>query len=162
MKTTSMLSTVAALAMLGAAASAQSTIYALDFRGARFVKTDETNFLGNLTVIGPNANTIYGIDFDQTATTLWGVENATLTAGTFDLTTGAFNAVGPVTGPIAGSGATGLTCDRNGVWYLSQYDLPTLTSSLYKGDVTTGVFTLVGPIVNAIIIDISIDSQGNL
>jgi hypothetical protein len=154
--------TLAGLSVLSLAAPAvaQSVIYGLDVRQARFYTTNTSDFVGLFTPVAGNANPVYALDFDASATTLWGVHNTTLQTGTFDLTTGVFNPVGVATGPT--TGATGLTCSVGGTWYLSSYDATAASTSLYVGDVTTGAFTLVGVIAAGIIIDISIDSQGNL
>lgn len=149
------------LGALAVPSMAQSTIYGMDVRLQRFFTTNTGTFVTSFTPIGANPNPIFALDFDETATTLWGVNNTTLEYGTFDLTTGVFTPVAVlVSGPT--TGATGLTCDVNGVWYLSTYDAGTATSSLWKGNVTTGTFTLVGPIIASINIDISIDSNGNM
>jgi hypothetical protein len=154
------LACVSFVALAAPAAVAQSTIYGLDVRLARFYTTNTADFVGAFTPVAGNANPVYALDFDETATTLWGVHNTTLQTGTFDLGTGAFLPVGFATGPT--TGATGLTCTVNGTWYLSSYDPTPAVTNLFVGDVTTGTFTLVGPIAAGIVIDISIDSQGNL
>jgi hypothetical protein len=161
MKATTISSALAAVALLGAVAHGQSTIYGRDLRNGRFITSDTAAFVANLTVIGTNTVPTYAIDFDETATTLWAVENTALGYGTFDLTTGAFTTVGTVTGLTPGSGATGLTCSTNGTWYLSQF-VSGVGTNLYVGNITTGTFSLVGLIGVGIMIDISIDSQGNL
>ncbi|MBK8179252.1 MAG: hypothetical protein IPK67_10275 [Planctomycetes bacterium] len=163
MKTTNLLLTLASLVAVGSLAPAQSTIYGIDLRQARFFRSEASaNFVANFVNVGPQAAPLFAIDFDETATTLYGVDNGSLSFGTFDLNTGVFTSAGVVTGPVVGAGATGITCTTSGTWYLSQYDATLGVSNLYTGDITTGVFTLVGPITNAIIIDISIDSQNRL
>jgi hypothetical protein len=148
------------LLALAPIASAQSTIYGLDVRLARFFTTNTTGFVANFTSISGNPTPVFALDFDETATTLWGVNNTTLEYGTFDLTVGSFTPNGVVTGPPLINGATGLTCTVGGQWFLSSYD--GVNTNLWVGNVTTGTFTLVGPIGAGIFIDISIDSQGNM
>ena len=138
-------------------ASAQSTIYGIDFRMDRFYTTDTGDFVGNFTTVGPNSQSIFCIDFDQTATTLWGINFDTSEYGTFDLSTGVFTAHGLVSGPTGN--CTGLTCTTSGLWYVSEV---ATGSNLWVGDVTTGAFTLVGPITTGLIIDISISATGAL
>jgi len=142
-------------------AAAQTTIYGMDLRNGQFYSSNTATFVASHTNIGANSDDIYALDFDAAAGTLWGIDNATMDYGTFDLSTGVFTALGTVTGPPS---ATGLTAAADGVtWYVSEYDGTTTNSSLWVGDVTTGTFTLVGTIVTAnIMIDISIDSTGNL
>jgi hypothetical protein len=158
-----LLSALSAVALLSSAASAQSTIYALDVRLGRFIKTDTGNFVTNLTVIGANANPVFALDFDQTATTVWGINNTTVQYGTFDLTTGAFNPVASLVGIPAGN-FSGVSCDTNGVWWLSVIDTATGATNLWKGSLPLGLFTLVGQITpsGAAVIAIAIDAAGNL
>ena len=163
MRTSIVLLTLASVLALDTIASAQSTIYGIDLRNQRFFRSEASaNFVTNFQIIGSQAAPIFAIDFDQTATTLWGVDNGSLSYGTFDLSTGVFVPAGVLTGPVAGAGATGITCTTSGTWYLSQYEATLAVTKLYTGDITTGAFTLVGTITNAIIIDISIDTQGRM
>jgi hypothetical protein len=160
------LTTAGALGLFALAplAGAQSTIYGMDVRIQRFFQTDIANFVANFTVIAPNNLPIFALDFDATATTLWGVQNPVAPAlapyGTFDLTTGVFTPTGTLTGPLS---AAGLTAHPNGTtWYV----LENLggACNLWRGNIaTSGTFTLVGSsTVMGLAIDISCDSQGNL
>ena len=92
---------MASLALAATSARAQSTIYGLDVRTSFFFTSDTGSFVTNYTQIATNQDPIYAIDFDSTATTLWGVDYATLGYGTFDLTTGVFSSLGIVSGPTA-------------------------------------------------------------
>jgi hypothetical protein len=146
--------------LLCATAQGQSTIYGMDVRLQRFFTTDTGAYVANFTSIASNSSPVFALDFDATATTLWGVENTLLEYGTFDLTTGVFSSLGSVPGIL---GATGLTASSDGTtWYLSEYDAGAAATKLWVGDVTTGSFSLVGTIEPGIVIDISIDSQDNL
>lgn len=143
-----------------------STIYGVDFRSNRFYTTTTDNFVGNFTSLGTSTPNAYGIDFDATATTLWGARTLdsglTYQYGSFDLSNGVYNQAGLITGLGTGEGITGLTAAANGsTWYLSTYIAGT-GSKLYVGDITTGAFSLVGVMNANIMIDIAIDSQGNL
>ncbi|MDP6538845.1 MAG: hypothetical protein QF903_12885 [Planctomycetota bacterium] len=152
---------LASLVLAATGARAQSTIFGLDVRTSFFFTSDTASFVGNYTQIATNQDPIYAIDFDATATTLWGIDYATLNYGTFDLTTGLFTSLGLVSGPTAA--VTGLTASPDGsTWYVCEYDSAVGISQLYAGDITTGTFTLVGPIWTGIIIDIACDSLGNL
>jgi len=146
-----------AAAAIASTASAQSIIYGLDFRMDRFYRTDTGDFVGNFATVGTNSQSIFCLDFDQTATTLWGINFDTSEYGNFDLTTGVFTALGLVSGPTGN--CTGLTCATDGTWYVSEV---ATGSNLWVGDVTTGTFTLVGPITTGLIIDISISATGAL
>jgi hypothetical protein len=160
------LTTAGALGLFALAplAGAQSTIYGMDVRIQRFFQTDIANFVANFTVIAPNNLPIFALDFDATATTLWGVQNPVAPApapyGTFDLTTGVFTQTGTLTGPAS---AAGLTAHPNGTtWYVLENLAGTV--NLWRGNIaTSGTFTLVGSsTVMGLAIDISCDSQGNL
>ena len=141
---------------------AQTEVWGLDLFNDAFFTSNTGDFVGGYTPIGaPNNEQVYALDFDATATTLWGVRDSTKEYGTFDLTTGQFTAIGPVSGPT--SIITGLTAAKNGTdWYLLEYG-PSLTTHLWVGDITTGSFNYVGTMgLNSLMIDISIDVQGNL
>lgn len=144
------------LALLAGTASAQTNIYGMDVRLGNFITSDTSDYVGGLVDVAPQTEAIFALDFDETATTLWGVNNDTNMAGTFDLGTGVFT---PVAASGGLNGATGLTCGTDGTWYMSDYD--GINSNLYTGNPSTG-FAFVGIIVDSIMIDISIDSSGNL
>lgn len=137
-----------------------TAIFGLNLRGAgSFFTTNTSTFGASFRAIAPWVAAtlpVFAIDFDETAQTLWGVNNTTLEYGTIDLATGAFTIVGTLVGPI---GATGLTCTPDGTWYLTESNAG---SQLWVGDITTGTFTLVGLIDPGLIIDVSADASGNL
>ena len=145
-------------------ALAQSPIYGLDVRLQRFfTSTADANFVTGFTSIAATgALPVFALDFDETATTLWGIQNTTNQYGTFDLTTGVFTPVGTVTitSGTANVGASGLTCAVDGTWYMCS--VVGADTRLYVGDITTGQFAEVGVIVTGLGIDISINSQGQL
>ena len=144
---------------LSAAASAQSTVFGIDLRGDQFFSTDTAQFVTNFTNVGVQTRPIYAMDFDASASTLWAIQNDTQEIGTIDIATGVFTAVGQATGGF--DSVSGLTASPDGTtWYLS--DPVSGDTNLYVGDIMTGVFQLVGPIGAGLIIDISMDSQGNL
>ena len=130
----------------------------LDLRNGLFFGSNPTGFLSGFTPLDPNPLFIPAMDFDAFETTLWGINAITTEYGTFDPLTGTFFPIG-LTGL---SGVTGLTAAPDGVtWYVSTSN--GIGSDLYVGDITTGIFVFVGPILaNGQIIDISMDSQGNL
>ncbi|HJP01993.1 MAG TPA: hypothetical protein QF764_09525, partial [Planctomycetota bacterium] len=139
---------------------AQTEVWGLDLRNDAFFTSNTGDFVGGYTPIGAG-DQVYALDFDATATTLWGIRDSTKEYGTFDLTTGQFTGIGVVSGPT--SLITGLTAAKNGTdWYLLEYG-PSLTTHLWVGDITTGSFNYVGTMgLNSLMIDISIDVQGNL
>lgn len=157
------LTTAGALGLLALTpfAGAQSVIYGMDVRIQRFFTTDIANFVANFTVIAPNNLPIFALDFDATATTLWGIQNLTPAPyGTFDLTTGTFTQTGTLTGPAT---AAGLTAHPDGTtWYILENAGATV--NLWRGNIAaSGTFTLVGSsTVMGLAIDLSCDSQGNL
>ena len=149
------------LVSLSSSVLAQSTVYVNDFRnGGRWLETDTASYVANLVQIGPNpAPSIFALDYDETGSTIWAVTNDTFEYGSIDPATGTWTSLGFIIGII---GATGLTCATDGTWYLSEYDSGSGGTNLYVGDVTTGTFTLVGVMGLGIVIDIAIDSQGNM
>ena len=50
--------------------------------------------------LGANTNPIFALDFDSTATTLWGINNTTFEYGTFSLANGAFTPTAVINGPL--------------------------------------------------------------
>ncbi|MEZ6015246.1 MAG: hypothetical protein R3F49_09045 [Planctomycetota bacterium] len=164
MKYTLLSHALIAAAATASAASAQSTLFGLDFRLDRFFTTDTQDFVGNFTTVGSNNLSLFALDFDASATTMWAVEGPVAPAlpayGTIDITTGLFTPLGVLTGPLS---ASGITADPDGVtWWLTENDA-TAGMILWRGDITTGVFTMVGSDVTAgLVIDVAMDSQGNL
>ncbi len=143
-------------------AAAQSPIVGIDLRGTDHTFTsDDADFLNNW-VAGPNTTgqVVYALDFDATATTLYGINYNTSEYGTLDVTTGAFTTLGTTNLPLAS--ARGLTAHPNGTdWYVIA-DAGS-DNQLWVGDITTGVFTSVGiTAISQSLIDIACDSQGNL
>lgn len=141
-------------------ASAQTTIYGIDLRNDNFFTTSTVGFVPNYSIVGAPAVSAFAIDFDANASSLWGIEYGTQSYGTFDLATGVFTALGTVGAVAAADNVSGLTCDVFDDWWMC--NLSGGSSYLYKGDVTTGSFTLIGNMGVASMIDISIDSHGNL
>ncbi len=142
-----------------------TSIFGVNLRVPGFYTTNTGGFVSNLNVIaaGAPAPTLFAMDFDETAQTLYAVRSDTLDIGTLDLTTGVYTSTGvTVTGPLAGSGATGITCTPDGTWYLSQFQGSAIGTVLFVGDITTGVFTQVGVISTALTIDISANERGEL
>lgn len=143
-----------------------TSIFGANIRGAgSFFTTNTASFVSSFEVIAPAVPTasLFALDFDETAQTLYAVKNDTYDIGTIDLTTGVYTTTGvAVTGTVAGAGVTGITCTPSGTWYLSQFDSAGGGTFLYTGDITTGVFTPVGLISSEIIIDISANEAGAL
>ncbi|MDF1839193.1 MAG: hypothetical protein P1V35_15095, partial [Planctomycetota bacterium] len=153
---------LAAMAATTSSLFAQSPIVGLDLRGTdHYFTSDTANFVTNW-ITGPNTTgqVLYAIDFDATATTLYGLNYNTSEYGTLDETTGTFTTIGATNLPL--STTRGLTAHPNGTdWYVlcgSGAD-----NELWVGDITTGVFTSVGVFgFSNTMIDIACDSAGNL
>jgi len=121
-----------------------------------FVTFTLDNFAGQ-TVVGTNTNVYYGMDFDPSATTLYALNDTTDQLGTLDLTTGAFTGLVPC--PPGGGAAnwTGLTIDPvAGTFYAST------ATDLYTIDPATGASTLVGPFGTSLMIDIAMNTTGEM
>jgi hypothetical protein len=137
------------------------TAYAQDigFVSDNFVSHVLNDFPGQ-TVIGPNARPFFAMDFDETATTLYAIDNTTRELGTYNLATGAFTPIAVVTGIPAADNISGLTIDpRTGVAYVSGVQAAGMT--LYTMNLATAVATPIGsdPTV-PLMIDIAIGPQG--
>jgi hypothetical protein len=137
------------------------TAYAQDigFVSDNFVSHVLNDFPGQ-TVIGPNARPFFAMDFDETATTLYAIDNTSRELGTYNLATGAFTPIAVVTGIPAADNISGLTIDpRTGVAYVSGVQAAGMT--LYTMNLATAVATPIGsdPTV-PLLIDIAIGPQG--
>lgn len=159
-----------ALATLAAPSFAQSEIHGVNLFGSTTYSAMSDDFLGTWFPGSPASSLLYGIDFDATATTLYGVESGTLNVFTFDwMGTGAPTATGvslssttamQITGTV-----TGLTAAPSGdQWYLTTYSVLGLNyfTDLWVGDITTGQFTFEKSIQSNAIFDIAMDSNGDL
>ena len=79
-----------------------------------------TNYLGNLSLqANPTTRTIYAMDWDPSATTLWGIDYQTSEYGTIDPQTGQFTAQGATNLPP--QSVVGMSFNPSGTaWFLSQ------------------------------------------
>jgi hypothetical protein len=115
------------------------------------------------TLLGANANLNFATDFDNGATTFYGINNTTRELGTYDLTTGAWTSLGATTGlPPAPATISGLKFDPTSTTvYVTATD--GTVSNLFTLDLQTRVATLVGPITGfPLIIDIAISNSGQM
>jgi hypothetical protein len=158
---------LAACTTLANSAQAVSDVYAIDLRAA-------PNRLLRFPVNAPAPNVVsanasydgFAMDFDATATTLYGVNPgaAPHSWGTIDQTTGNFTAIAAMTLP-SGHNPTGLASAPDGTFYLTTNGTVG-GNQLHTVNPATGALTLVAPITglaaNAINIDISIDSTGQM
>ncbi|MEZ5442339.1 MAG: DUF11 domain-containing protein [Lysobacterales bacterium] len=123
------------------------------------------NFPGQTAVAQTNPS-IFALDFSPDAGTLFAIPSTSAasnpnTLGTINTTTAAFTPIAAVTGD-GGLGATGLAIDpMSGAAYISQFD-GSANSLLASIDLTTGVATPIGTIAAGIIIDISMNCEGQL
>ncbi len=137
------------------------TGYALDigFVSDNFVTFTLNDFPGQ-TVVGQNAQAIFGMDFDSTGTILYGFDNDLLSLGTIDTATGAWTTIGP-SNPAAGHNLTGLAVDpTNDSMWASSTD--GVDSILYTVNPANGALTQVGSMGTTLMIDISINSLGQM
>jgi len=113
------------------------------------------------TVLGPQTRKLFATDFDDVRKILYAIDNNTYTLGTLDKVTGAFTALGALTGVPVGSVITGLSIDpRTFVAYMSSTD--TTASTLSKIDLTTRAVTPIGDIGFEQVIDIAINCKGEI
>jgi hypothetical protein len=136
------------------------TAFAQDigFVSDNFVSHALNDFPGQ-AVIGPNARPIYAMDFDQTATTLYAIDNTSRELGTYDLATGAFTPIAVVSGIPPADNISGLTIDpATGTAYVSGLGA---AMTLYTLDLGTAVATPIGSDATVtLLIDIAIGPQG--
>jgi len=162
---------LAAATSFTSSALAVSDVYAIDLRASTV-----TNRLIRFPVNAPALNVVsstgtyrgFAIDFNASATTLFGISNVAAgpqVLGTIDQATGNFAPIANVTG--AGAAETnwsGLSSAPDGTFYASASGGAGL-NNLYTINPTTGVTALVGPIADgaaAINIDIAIDRNGQM
>jgi hypothetical protein len=166
MKTRSLV--LGAAAALGNAASSAfaRTTYAIDQRNVPHSMFVFPAAAPAPTVQSANASFAgFAMDFNASATTLFGISNPGNSIGTIDQTTGNF-VPGPV---INGAGATetnwsGMSCAPDGSFYASASGGAGI-NRLYTLNTTTGATALVGNIgagTAALNIDIAIDRNGQM
>ncbi|MEZ6016552.1 MAG: hypothetical protein R3F49_15655 [Planctomycetota bacterium] len=136
---------------------ARTPIFGVDFRQDRIFTTDTAAFGASFNALASYAGSAFAIDFSADGTTLWGVEGANY--GKFDLTTGAFQVVGALSGPTSAAGLTALA--DGATWYLLE-NAAGVGANLWVGDITTGSFSLVGTIGTDLFIDLAADAYGRL
>ena len=149
-----------------------STAFTLDVRGQAGVRPANTLYtftLNNFPVQAPvgavAATGVFAVDFNPTGTILYGVTGTTgvpaSTFGTINTATGAFTAIAPLTGVVAGESATGLSIHpATGVAYLSTFG--NSISQLYTLNLTTGAATPIGSMGTELVIDIAMNCSGQL
>lgn len=130
--------------------------FALDVRNDNFVQFTLNDFPGQ-TQVAVQADAMYGMDFDPTATTLYALNDATGELGTINLTTGAFTGIVACTVPGGGSWS-GLSIDPVlGTLYAST------TTNLYVLNPATCSPTLIGPFgTGGLMIDIAVNTAGQM
>ncbi len=140
-------------------------VYALDLRSTReFFTFDPANAAGGITLIDDvnvNANdALFAMDFSVDANTLWAVTFPVNEWGTISLTDGMFSSMGIVSGDVVSGvdNVGGMSFDpTDGTCYIST------GTALFTLDTGTGAASLVGFFNSAgLMIDIAIDSQGNM
>jgi len=141
----------------GSRQATPSTAYVLEYvsNELRFHPVDDYT---DQTTVGGQDMFLAGLDFDESATTLYAVDSSSGMFGTLDLQTAAFNPIGP-TGALWWSG---LTVDPSeGTVYAVRSAPP---NELYIVDPSTGLATLVGEIngVPGFIVDIAMNCDGDL
>lgn len=112
------------------------------------------------TIIGPQTGNLYGLEYDPAVQKLWAVSDL-FELGELNKTTGAFTSSVTITGVAAGHTPTGLTFQTGASpFYLSTSS--GTTSHIYTVNPATGVATLVGDTLRPLIIDIAINSGGQM
>ncbi|MFZ0547617.1 MAG: hypothetical protein WAM60_19375 [Candidatus Promineifilaceae bacterium] len=137
------------------------TAYALDIRNDNFVSHVLNDFAGQ-TILGINTGAIYAMDFDETATTLYAIDNTTRELGTLSLANGAFSSVAVVSGVPITDNISGLTIDPStGTAYIS--GLGSAGMTLYTLDLSGAVATPIGSDASVpLLIDIAMNCDGEM
>lgn len=161
MRFKSVLAAAALVAGLGVAAHADiGDVYIYDLRSDpdKFFRISLSD---PATRVFINETVNYGtfaMDFDETATTLYAINNTTRELGTINPDTGNFTAIAPVTG-LASETDTfiDLTIGPDGSAYMAA------GSNLYSMNLATGAASLIGPFTGAnLVVDLAIDRFGTM
>jgi hypothetical protein len=144
--------------------SEAATAYAVDLRNDRFVSFDVFN-PGSQNVLATGfSGDYFGLDFNSTGTTLYGLLHTGLGAARLDslsLTDGSILGSVGVEGLDADAVVTGLTVGPNNLAHLTSFG--GTTSKLYTIDLTTGVTALVGIMTSSgFVVDIAASPGGDL
>jgi hypothetical protein len=118
--------------------------------------------LSNQTVTNAaNPETFFAMDYDETATVLYAIDNNTASLVTVDQTTGTIASVIGVMNFIGGETPTGIAITSDGTCYASGTDAA--QSTLYTCDLTTGALTVVGSqATTPLLIDIAASCDGTI
>ncbi len=151
---------ISAMLVAGLACIASATlVYGHDMRNNRFVTFDHAT-PGAQTVIATQTTDYFGLDFNASATTLYGLSSVG-SLDTINLGTGAVSSSVAITG-AGTTGFTGITFGTSNNLYLSTFTAAA-GSVLYSLNATTGAATVIGQMhATDIIIDISMDSTGRM
>ncbi len=141
----------------------ESTVYALDVRTRDNFITFAPEDPMNVSFID-KVNLTFAMDFDNTGTTLYAVNNNLKQIGEMDQLTGEYTSIATFSGDFANDATiTGLSFDpTDGTVYMST------ATTLYTLDVNTGVTTLVGTFLDGggiapqTIIEIAINAAGEM
>ena len=141
-----------------------ATAYAVDLRNDRFLSFDVKNpGSQNVLATGYSGN-YFGLDFNHTGTTLYGLLYTGLGAARLDslsLTDGSVLGSVTVEGLDSDAVVTGLTVGPENLAHLTTYGVS--ASKLYTIDLTTGTTALVGVMTSSgLIVDIAASPGGDL
>lgn len=135
--------------------------YALDigFVSDNFVTHALNDFPGQ-TILGPNAQPIFAMDFDASGTTLYAIDNTSRQLGTLDLGNGTFSPIAVVGGIPAADNISGLTIDPlTNEAFVAGLGAGGMT--LYSLDLGTAVATVIGSDASvALLVDIAMGPAG--
>ena len=135
---------------------AQGTAFAFDLRTRDNFLTFPADDPVDLSFIDKNYSP-FALDFNVAGDTLYTIDSNTAQVGTIDPVTGDFSAGFPLTGDYAGGAVTGLSADpTDGSFYMST------AADLFMLDVNSGATTLIGSFGIGIVIEIAIDSSGQM
>ncbi|MFH1747472.1 MAG: PEP-CTERM sorting domain-containing protein [Planctomycetota bacterium] len=156
---------VACLVMMATATVNAGTVIAYDLRGDKELLSFPANAPVDNVIAGPLVESIFAMDFNNLATTLYGITYTGTTAmnlGTIDTTTGAFTTIAPATGFLAGeTNVVGMSMDPT-----TETMYAATGSYLYQLNLTTGVVSnavpFTGNVGGEMFIDIAISAGGQM
>jgi hypothetical protein len=139
-----------------------TAFYKINFPAPLDVRTAPLPTL-TFTTIGANAQPLFAMTYNVSATVLYAMDNTSRQLGTINETTGAFTSIGAIN-PDPGASFTllGLAFDpTSGIAYTNMSNAA--TNNLYRIDVSTAALTLVGAITGVPFgIDLAFDNTGQL
>ena len=141
--------------------SGSSTSFAFEYRTTDTMFTHPVDDLSTQTNLGTVTESLRAMAFDESANTLYALDNDAKALVTVDQLSGGLTTVGPLTNLDPTDDVTGLDIAPDGTCYVTSTD--TTTNTLYTCDLATGTLTVVGSqTTTPFLVGIAADCDGNL